>query len=346
MTGLGARALAASAGSFRLGPLDFDLPAGAFGTLLGPSGAGKTTLLRALAGLSPSDGEIVLGGARCAGPPEARPIGWVPQGGGLFPHLTALGNVALVRRKEAPPAAELLARAGAAHLASRSAGALSGGERLRVALARALGRLPRVLLLDEPLAAIDGPGREPLLELLAGLTRSGATVLQVTHDAPQALATSDWIEILDAGRLLAAGPFATLLGGPLPAAARRLLGSENLLAGTFAPAGGGLSAFSSPRCRLSVPGELSGEGCVLFPASAVALAPPGEAVTSIRNRVRDRIRSVGGDGPTLDAVLDSGLVAVVTRAAAEALALAPGVEVVAEIKATALRPLLRRSRAV
>jgi len=176
--------------------------------LRGPNGAGKTTLLRAILGLEPLDhGRVVLASrtlvdtARAIDlPPEARDIGWVPQGAALFPHLSALGNVAFA----APlvDAMAVLAQVGAAHLAHRSARVLSGGERQRVALARALVRRPSLLLLDEPLSALDPAARAGLRTLLAGLLPSLAIPsLVVTHDAADIAALGGPILELDNGRL-------------------------------------------------------------------------------------------------------------------------------------------------
>ncbi len=335
-------ALSASAGGFRLGPLDLDVAAGTHAALLGRSGAGKSTLLRALAGLLPASGELTLGDRPAAAlPPERRPIGWVPQGGGLFPHLTARGNVDLVRAPGAPAAEALLERVGALPLAGRWPGTLSGGETLRVALARALGRRPAVLLLDEPLAAIDRAGRMPLLQLLAGLRREGTTLLHVTHDAEQALSIAGWLGVLDEGRLVAAGTPASLLAAPLPAAAARALGTENLVAGTFEPSAEGLSIFRSPRLELSIAGELAGEGYVSCAASAVIVARRRQGESSVRNQVEARVEAIDAQDAAVRVQLDNGLQAALTVAAVHALGLRPGAEVVAEIKATALRPILR-----
>jgi putrescine transport system ATP-binding protein len=339
--GLASR-LSSGAGSFRLGPLDLDLPAGAFGALLGPSGAGKTTLMRSLAGLIPAEGELTLGlSRREAWPPERRPIGWVPQGGGLFPHLSARSNVELVRLAVAPATDLLLERVGARHLADRSPLTLSGGEVLRVALARALARQPEVLLLDEPLAAIDRASREPLLRLLAELARGGTTLLEVTHDADQALATATWLGVLETGQLVAAGPTDRLFDEALPAVARRALGGDNVLFGRFGPHGEGLSTFRSRRLALSVPGDLEGEGYAIFPATAVGLAAHGEARTSVRNQTASRIHSLDLVGPTVEVRLECGVLASVTREAVHELGMEPGTNVTLEIKATAIRPVLR-----
>ncbi len=184
--------------------------------LRGPNGAGKTTVLRTVLGLeAPSRGRITLGarvlvdvarGVDLA--PEARRIGWVPQGAALFPHLSAKANVAFAiarrPRTRSDPMA-LLASVGATHLADRSARVLSGGERQRVALARALACEPHVLLLDEPLAALDPAARVELRELLATtLPTLAIPTLMVTHDDNDvaAIDAGAMVLVLEHGRLL------------------------------------------------------------------------------------------------------------------------------------------------
>jgi len=179
--------------------------------LRGPNGAGKSTLLRAILGLEPLDrGRVTLAERTLVDttrgidlPPEARNIGWVPQGAALFPHLSALGNVAFAASVADAEAA--LAQVGALHLAHRSARVLSGGERQRVALARALVRRPSLLLLDEPLSALDPAARAELRALLATtLTALHIPSLVVTHDAGDIAALGGPIIDLDNGRLVAA----------------------------------------------------------------------------------------------------------------------------------------------
>ena len=346
--------LEARAGAFQLGPLDLELPAHSLGALVGPSGAGKTTLLCALAGLIPTQGSVTLGGLPCGGvPPERRPIGWVPQGGGLFPHLTARGNVELCRARGAPPALALLDRVGALPLAGRWPAELSGGETLRVSLARALARRPLVLLLDEPLAALDRAAQLPLLALLAELAREGASILQVTHDAERALASASWLGVLEAGRLAASGPPLELVARGCPDALRRTLAADNVLAGSFEPLGEGLSGFrvAALPSPLRLAGELRGPGCVTFSAEAVgiSLECPGlsassrgaPAKSSVRNRLTTTVSTVVASGSTARLTLACGIEAEITLAAVRDLGLAPGARVIAEIKATAIRPLPR-----
>ena len=187
--------------------------------LIGPNGSGKTSLLRAIAGASrPARGRIRIGPRVVWSPegridlaPEERRVGYVPQGYGLFPHLDALSNVAFgIRaddsRSRRRRAGEMLAEMNAGALGSRSPRRLSGGEKQRVALARALAADPALLLLDEPLAALDATARGAVRAFLAErLDRLGSPALVVTHDARDVRALADRVIVLEAGRVVQSG---------------------------------------------------------------------------------------------------------------------------------------------
>ncbi|GGO59423.1 ABC transporter ATP-binding protein [Microbacterium nanhaiense] len=191
--------------------VDLDIAPGEFVSLLGPSGCGKTTALRVLAGLESSDGGAVLLGGRDVSrvPTNKRDMGMVFQSYSLFPHLSVIENTAFglrrrgVRKPEARRrAADALALVGLDHLADRFPHQLSGGQQQRVALARALVTEPRVLLLDEPLSALDAKVRVQLRDEIRRIQlRLGITTLFVTHDQEEALAVSDRIAVMDAGRI-------------------------------------------------------------------------------------------------------------------------------------------------
>ncbi|MEZ4238904.1 MAG: ATP-binding cassette domain-containing protein [Myxococcota bacterium] len=194
--------------------------------LVGPNGAGKTTLLRVLAGALPvASGRVRVLGRAFAGdgawlPPEARGIGYLPQGVGLFPHLTAQGNVAygladLPRPEREARAAAWLARLGAAPLAGRRPRGLSGGEAQRVGLARALAPEPAVLLLDEPTAALDVTARPAIRAVLREALRApGRCAVVVTHDLRDLVAWDPVVALVDGGRIVRAGPLAALRAAP------------------------------------------------------------------------------------------------------------------------------------
>lgn len=202
----------------RAGPLAVDValavPPGQTLALVGPSGAGKTSVLKAIAGLLPAVGQVRVDGdswqdGRHHVPAWQRRVGLVLQGGGLFPHMDALGNVMIAQAQRDAGAAEALLAAvqieGAA--LHRRPAQLSGGEQMRVALARALARDPAVLLLDEPFAAVDRPVRRALVALVARLRSvSAAPMIIVTHDLDDAAGIADSAAFLVDGRVVEQGP--------------------------------------------------------------------------------------------------------------------------------------------
>nr|WP_204261355.1 ABC transporter ATP-binding protein [Blastococcus saxobsidens] len=194
--------------------VDLHVPEGSFIALLGPSGCGKTTLLRLIAGFDdPDSGTVVLGERVVAGggrsvPARRRGIGFVPQEGGLFPHLTVAGNISFGlprgQRRDGVRVRELLELVGLhAALAERSPHQLSGGQQQRVALARALAPRPSLVLLDEPFSSLDAALREETrVAVSAALTATGATAVLVTHDQAEALSMADQVAVLRGGRLV------------------------------------------------------------------------------------------------------------------------------------------------
>jgi molybdate transport system ATP-binding protein len=307
--------------------------------LLGPNGAGKTTALRALAGLLPlSGGHIRFGGEEWRHrPADRRPVGMVFQDYLLFPHLTALDNVAFgprchgVRKGEARRlAAEWLERVGLAEHAGRRPRTLSGGQAQRVALARALAVRPRLLLLDEPLSALDVDTRR---EIRAGLRRhlaefEGASLL-VTHDPLDAMALADRLIVIEDGRVAQEGAPAHIARHPRTDYVARLVGL-NLYRGQ---ADG--HDVSLGDLTLSVAESLSGEVFVAFPPSAVALfrtRPDG----SPRNLWEATIGGIEPHGDQVRILLDGPVPASadITPAALAELGLADGDTVWSAVKAT------------
>ncbi len=212
-------------GSFvALHRINLAVATGEFLTLLGPSGCGKTTLLRAIAGLElPSRGRILMGGRDVTAlPPAGRDIGIVFQSYALFPNLSVAQNVAYGLRGPTWPkararerTAELLAMVGLADQATKHPGALSGGQQQRVALARALAREPSLLLLDEPLSALDALVREHLRQEIRSLQqRLGITTILVTHDQEEALSISDRVVVMSRGRIAQTGTPAEVYDAP------------------------------------------------------------------------------------------------------------------------------------
>jgi ABC-type Fe3+/spermidine/putrescine transport system ATPase subunit len=215
---------------------------GEFISLLGPSGSGKTTLLMSLAGFNrPVAGRILLDGQDItAREPEDRDFGLVFQGYALFPHLTVAGNVAFplkVRKWDAARIKkrvdEILALVGLESFADRKPRQLSGGQQQRVALARALSFGPRVLLLDEPLSALDRMLREQMQTELRRLHKeTGVTFLYVTHDQQEALTMSDRIAVFEKGRIVEQGAPARLFKSPTTRFVAEFLGENNFVQGS------------------------------------------------------------------------------------------------------------------
>jgi iron(III) transport system ATP-binding protein len=225
-----------------LADLDLDVPAGSLTALLGPSGSGKTTLLRILAGFEHADagtvriGDVLVDGPGTHEPPERRRIGYVPQEGSLFPHLTVAANVGFglpPRQRLGGRTSELLEAVGLADLARRYPHELSGGQQQRVALARALAIKPTLVLLDEPFAALDANLRASVRADVQQIFRdSGMTALLVTHDQDEALAIADRIAVLRDGRIAQCSAPLELYSRPVDADLARFVGDANLLEGT------------------------------------------------------------------------------------------------------------------
>jgi ABC-type Fe3+/spermidine/putrescine transport system ATPase subunit len=237
--GLRVSGLSARAGSFSLGPVSLDVPADRVLVVLGPSGAGKTMLLETIAGLRPQyAGQVSLAGTDLTSlPPERRRIGLVFQDAALFPHLSVKDNVGFgprARRAASPDGTgDLLRQLGIERLADRSPRSLSGGERQRVALARALAIRPGLLLLDEPLSALDQPAREDMRALLQRLlTELEIPAAHVTHDRDEALSIGDDLAVIVGGQLRQAGPATTVAAEPADPEVARLLGWSELGHGT------------------------------------------------------------------------------------------------------------------
>lgn len=223
------------AGAFRLGPIDLVVPPDRVLVVLGTSGAGKTLLLDTIAGFrAPAAGRVHLAGADLTGlPPEQRRIGLVFQHAALFPHLTVRDNVRFGLRargdRDLVQVDDLLDRFALGHLAHRRPTSLSGGERQRVALTRALVTRPALLLLDEPLSALDQPTREELGAVLHDALRTlGIPAVHVTHDRDEALRLADDLAILAAGTLRQTGPAQHVADHPTDPVSARLLGWTEL----------------------------------------------------------------------------------------------------------------------
>ncbi len=311
--------------------------------LVGPSGAGKSSVLRAIAGLlRPEFGRVTVGEEvwldTAAGvdlEPERRSVGLVFQEYALFPHLSVRANVAF-GASGTGVVEEVLARLEIAHLASDRPGRLSGGERQRVALARALACGPQVLLLDEPMSALDAHTRDTVRgELRDLLAQLGLPTILVTHDFEDAAALADRVGVIVAGRLLQVGTASELVARPADPFVARFTGAT-LLHGVAEPGEGGLTRVvldfggvawttdqGSGRVAVAVhPWEVSVSRAVPDDSAVNHITAPIGSLVTIGNRVRVRVGPLAGE---------------ITTGSVERLGLKEGDVVVASFKATAAR---------
>lgn len=339
-------------GSFDLQEISFEVPTGGYALIIGPTGSGKTTLLEAIAGHARlRAGRVLLHGADItATAPERRGLGFVYQQYHLFPHLSVRENIAYGLARGTPAAeadrrvGELAEMLGIAPLLPRRTQGLSGGEQQRVAMARALAPRPRVLLLDEPFAAVDPATRAVLRRELRALhEREGITTLQVTHDFDDALRLGDLVAVLAEGRIAQQGRPEEVFRYPNSAFVARFVGTGNVIAGearrTEAPDDEGRfgARFTAGPLALDVIAEREGPVHAVIRPEDLLLAdaplPP-----SIRNRFEATVVRCERLGPVVQVHLDAGrpLVASVTTATADDLALAPQRRVWVGVKATAV----------
>jgi putative spermidine/putrescine transport system ATP-binding protein len=265
--------------------INLEIPGGTYCCLLGPSGCGKTTILRMIAGHeSPTIGDIRIDDQSVIGlPPVKRGTAMMFQNYALFPHLTCLDNVAFNLKMTGTPkaerrarAADMLARVQMESFAERMPAQLSGGQQQRIALARALITNPRVLLLDEPLSALDEFLRLQMRGELRRMQRElGITFVHVTHTQPEAIALADLVVVMDQGHIEQAASARDVYAKPFSAYVARFMGGQNVLAGR-------VSSKIDSMVRLEI-----ANGAVEFPSSEPT--PPAGATMHIAVR-RDRIR--------------------------------------------------------
>ena len=320
--------------------------------LFGASGSGKTTVLRCLAGLEqPDEGTIRFGNdawldteRRVCLPSRQRHVGFVPQDYALFPHLNVARNVAYglndlpaPRRQER--AAEMLAWLGLEALAARYPQELSGGQQQRVALARAVARRPRLLLLDEPLSALDTPTRLRLRVELRHLLRQLATpTLLVTHDRSEALTLGDDLIVMHEGRIVQQGPVQEVFSRPANLAVAGIVAVETVQSGRILQRAGGLVTVSLGRTQLTaLEGDLPEAVTrvyVCIRAEDVVLSLAEDFRTSPRNRFPGTVRALTPEGPMVRLDLDCGfpLLALLTKQGSADLGLKENDSVLALIK--------------
>ena len=347
---------------YRHGPtitaaFELDLDVAQTLVLFGPSGSGKTTVMRCLAGLEhPDRGWIGAGdeawfdsAGRVDLAPQRRRIGYLPQGFALFPHLDVRTNIGYgiadgSREDRAARVGELVGLLGLKGLERRRPGELSGGQQQRVALGRALARRPRLLLLDEPLSALDAPMREQLrIELRQLLVASGLTAIVVTHDRNEALVLGDRVAVMDGGSIRQLGPTLDVFDRPADETVAHIVGVETVLPASVLDASGGLLRLSVGTAEVVAIGTwpVGTEVLISIRAEDVIIGASAEespTAFSARNHLAGRVTAIEPAGPLVRVRLECGfpLVAAVTRPAVEALGLAPGTAAVAIFKAPAV----------
>ncbi|MFO1074698.1 MAG: ABC transporter ATP-binding protein [Geminicoccaceae bacterium] len=315
--------------------VDITINPGEFFSVLGPSGCGKTTVLRMVAGfIEPSEGQVRIGGRDMRGlGPDRRPTGMIFQSLALFPLMPVWENVAFgleargvakaERRRRAEALLELVALGG---YGDRLPGALSGGQRQRVAIARALAVEPKVLLLDEPLSALDLKLRQHMRAELRGLQkRTGVTFIYITHDQSEALAMSDQVAVMSEGRLEQVGTPRQLYDEPTSSFVARFIGETNAIAGKVIGLDADRAMIEGPAGRFvgrAGPRLAIGAPATLF-VRPEALAP---ALPMAENVLSAKVEGIDFEGAfgLVHATTETGL-AVIAAITSTRLAEAPGV---------------------
>ena len=290
--------LETTAGSFRLGSMDLTAPAGSYGVLLGPPGSGKSVFVETICGLRrATTGRILIEGRDVTHEdPRHRRVGYVPQDYLLFPTKNVIDNITFGLRTRGTGRDKAIEQVQwvvdllqIGHLLTRWPGTLSGGERQRVALARALATKPGVLLLDEPVSALDEGLRERVCRDLRAFQRElGITTIHISHNLEEALAVSDWAAVMDHGKVQQCAPMGELLRRPDNETVARFLRAENIVEGTAEPLAENASVLTFAGNRIRTRGRH--EGTVTFmvrPEHFLVMVAPGENAGRLTARLVD-----------------------------------------------------------
>ncbi|GAI05298.1 unnamed protein product [marine sediment metagenome] len=333
--------------SFRLQDINLTVDEGAYFIVLGPTGAGKTVLLETIAGLYPVEsGEIWLSGKEITRlEPEKRGISIVYQDQALFPHLSVEDNIVFGLRLRKQARQEIAASLdwltellGISHLLERKPNTLSGGERQKVALARALSTKPQVLLLDEPLSALDPETREAIQRELRRIhDRLKVTTIHVTHDFEEAIALGDYIAVLGEGGIKQVGAPENIFRQPNSEFVARFAMTRNIFAGEVIDRSDGNTVFRTEDAELVVVTDLRG-GLHASVRPEDILISPEPLHSSARNSFCGTISSITDKGSTLylTVTLPPDFVCLVTRRSFEEMGLTEGQKVYITFKASAV----------
>jgi molybdopterin-binding protein len=339
--------LSITLGDFAVRDISLEIRKGEYFIILGPTGAGKTVLLETIAGIhKPGSGRILLDGEEITdAEPRLRPIGIVYQDYMLFPHLTVRENIAFgLRQKKIPPGEqrvlveEISSLLEISHLAGRYPATLSGGEQQRVSLARALVLRPEILLLDEPMSALDGRTREKMRrELFRIRSLTGTTIIQITHHFDDVFALAGRIAIMREGRIVQAGETSEVFLHPADTFVAEFLGIGNIIRGSAS--GMGNITRITPATGPSFVAASGITGSVVATLHAEDVILSGEPfASSARNCLPGTVTEIVPSGSTVRVILDAGfpLTALLTRESCSELQLETGSRVYATFKASAV----------
>ena len=335
--------------NFSLDNLSLKIESGDYFVILGPTGAGKTLFLELIAGFhSPDSGRILIDGQDVTNlPPEKHDLVFVYQDYSLFPHMSVKRNIEFgMRMKKIKSQEKLLETAkdlGITNLLDRHPLTLSGGEKQRVALARALVTDPRILLLDEPLSALDPRTQEGARELLLALHKSKKlTVLHITHDQTEARIMADRIAIVMDGKLMQVGTPKEIFEKPADSRVASFVGFENVLKGKVISADRGLLRIETDSIVIEASGNVGvGDQVYAFLRPENIVLSKTFTQSSIRNSLQGTVTDIRTMGALVRVKVDCGVVlcALITWQSAEEMGITPGAQIYVQFKASSVRVL-------
>jgi molybdate/tungstate transport system ATP-binding protein len=332
--------------NFALDDLSLEIESGEYFVILGPTGAGKTLLLELIAGFhSPDSGKILIDGKDVTNlPPEKHGLAFVYQDYSLFPHMSVKKNIEFgMRMKKIKSKEKLFSIAKdlkITHLLDRHPLTLSGGEQQRVALARALVTNPKILLLDEPLSALDPRTQESARELLSDLNKNKKlTILHITHDQTEARILADRIAVIMDGKLMQAGTPEEIFEKPVNSQVASFVGFENMLKGKVITAENGLLKIEIGKLIIEASGDIEAGSYVyalLRPENIVLSKVSTES--SVRNSLHGKVTDIWILGALVRVKINCGVIlnALITRQSAEEMGIFPGVPIYAQFKASSV----------
>jgi molybdate transport system ATP-binding protein len=339
--------LSISLGEFSVRDISLEIRPGEYFIILGPTGAGKTVLLETIAGIhTPASGRILLGDKEITSTePRLRNIGMVYQDYMLFPHLTVEDNIVFGLRQRKIPLVEaramvqeMISFLEIPHLTKRYPGSLSGGEQQRVALARALVLRPEILLLDEPMSALDSRTRERMRRELSHIRKlTGTTIVQITHHFDDVFALADRVAIMREGRIIQTGETSEVFLHPSDTFVAEFLGIGNIIRGTSSSTGTITQITTREGTMFFAASGIIGDVVATLHAEDVILSK-APFTSSARNCLSGTVTEVIPSGSTVRVILDVGflLTALLTRESCHELYLEPGCRVYATFKASAV----------